>query len=176
MREPGPSHSDEPEHQRAASEPPWQRVAGIRARAVFQGEEAAQRELSAQWPLKLPPAKHAVSIGAHSALWLGPDEFLLLAHDALVPPTLGSPHSWVDVSHRQSTFELSGARAEDILSGACALDLHFREFSVGMCARTAFAKAEIVLWRTRADVFQIEVWNSFVPYVAELLQEIARNA
>jgi sarcosine oxidase subunit gamma len=40
-----------------------------------------------------------------------------------------------------------------------------------MCTRTLFAKAEIVLWRTRPDMFRIEVWRSFAPYVQGLLEE-----
>jgi sarcosine oxidase subunit gamma len=44
-----------------------------------------------------------------------------------------------------------------------------------MCTRTVFAKAEIVLWRTSAEVFHLEVWRSFATYVVELLREIDRE-
>ena len=37
------------------------------------------------------------------------------------------------------------------------------------------AKASIVLWRTAADVFHIEVWRSFSRYVQQLLHESARQ-
>ncbi len=84
-------------------------------------------------------------------------------------------HSLVDVSHRQVGLEIRGPRAERILNGACPLDLSVERFPVGMCTRTVFAKAEIVLWRTEASCFRIEVWRSFAPYTAALLQEIARD-
>jgi sarcosine oxidase subunit gamma len=42
-----------------------------------------------------------------------------------------------------------------------------------MCTRTVLSKADIVLWRTRADAFHLEVWRSFGGYVTGLLSEIA---
>jgi sarcosine oxidase subunit gamma len=38
-------------------------------------------------------------------------------------------------------------------------------FPIGMCTRTLFGKAEIVLWRTGEAQFHIEVWRSFAGYV-----------
>ena len=61
------------------------------------------------------------------------------------------------------------------MNGACPLDLDLREFPIGMCTRTVFAKADIVLWRTRAEAFHVEVWRSFAGYVTGLLGEIARE-
>src|ERR1039457_130132 len=84
-------------------------------------------------------------------------------------------HSLVDVSHRQTGLEMSGPRAADILNSGCPLDLDVSAFAVGMCTRTVFAKAEIVLWRIAADVFRLEVWRSFTDYVARFLGEVARE-
>jgi sarcosine oxidase subunit gamma len=38
-----------------------------------------------------------------------------------------------------------------------------------------FAKAEIVLWRTGEEMFQIEVWRSFAAYVSRFLAESERE-
>jgi sarcosine oxidase subunit gamma len=57
------------------------------------------------------------------------------------------------------------------LASGCPLDLTMRAFPVGACARTLYHKAEIVLWRTEGDAFQLEVWRSFAPYVEALLTE-----
>jgi sarcosine oxidase subunit gamma len=121
--------------------------------------------------------------GSRAALWLGPDEYLLLGSEAesetlagtLEEALQGEPHSLVDVSHRQTALELSTARAADVLSSGCPLDLDINAFPVGMCTRTVFAKAEIVLWRTAADVFHLEVWRSFTDYVAHFINEVARE-
>ena len=48
-------------------------------------------------------------------------------------------------------------------------------FPVGMCTRTLFGKAEIVLWRTAPRPFRIEVWRSFAPYVLGCLDEACRE-
>ena len=119
--------------------------------------------------------------GTRAALWLGPDEYLLLAPEAeasalslaIEQALTGMPHSLVDVSHRQAGLDISGAHAADILNAGCPLDLDLAAFPVGMCTRTVLAKAEIVLWRTAADVFRIEVWRSFTDYVARFLAEAA---
>ena len=85
----------------------------------------------------------------------------------------GLPHALVDISHRQIALRLGGPHAADILSGACPLDLGIAQFPVGACTRTVFAKADVVLWRTAADTFQLEVARSFGAYVSDLLREIA---
>ena len=48
-------------------------------------------------------------------------------------------------------------------------------FPVGMCTRTVLGKAEVVLWRTDAQAFRLEVWRSFAPYVAQFLGEASRG-
>jgi heterotetrameric sarcosine oxidase gamma subunit len=121
--------------------------------------------------------------GERAALWLGPDEWLLLAPDgdasALVAAAirvLGErAASIADVSHRSVAIEVCGARAADTLNAFCALDLDPRAFPVGMCTRTVFGKSEIVLWRTGAETFRIEVGRSFVPYVLACLEEAGRE-
>jgi sarcosine oxidase subunit gamma len=119
--------------------------------------------------------------GERAALWLGPDEQLLLAPDGLdLTATLTSalrdfPHSLVDVSHRQIGLEVSGPHASVMLNAGCPLDLDISAFPVGMCTRTVFAKAEIVLWRTSEDVFHVEVWRSFAAYVSQFLAEVERE-
>ncbi len=52
---------------------------------------------------------------------------------------------------------VSGSRAARVVNAFCALDLHPSAFPVGMCTRTMLGKAEIILWRTEADTFRIDV-------------------
>jgi len=118
-----------------------------------------------------------------AALWLGPDEQLLLAPvgdaetiAAQLRDALGAlPHSLVDVSHRQLALEVSGATAQTLLNVGCPLDLHLSAFPIGMCTRTVLGKADIVLWRTGPHSFHVEVWRSFADYVARFLSEAARE-
>jgi sarcosine oxidase subunit alpha len=117
-----------------------------------------------------------------AALWLGPDEWLVLApsgESALMARAMAAvgdrPASIVDVSHRTAGIEISGSRAAWCLNGFCALDLAPHTFPVGMCTRTLFGKAEIVLWRTASTVFHIEVARSYAPYVWQCLEEARRE-
>ena len=115
--------------------------------------------------------------GEWSALWLGPDEQLLVgpesAHAQLAGRVAGAldgiAHSLVDVSHRQCAIEMSGPSATTLLAMACPLDLDLSVTPVGFCTRTVYAKAEVVLWRQAPQQFQLQAWRSFLPYVTGLL-------
>ena len=122
--------------------------------------------------------------GDRAALWLGPDEWLLLTpetetaalYQQLTTALEGIACALVDVSHRQTALLIEGPKAAAILNAGVPLDLSLKAFPVGMVTRTIFEKAEIVLWRTGPDAFRIEVWRSFAPYVLALLQAADRDA
>ena len=126
----------------------------------------------------------AVHKDARAALWLGPDERLLLGPaDAgaemagLLQRALeGMPHSLVDVSHAQVAIEVSGAGAVTALNIGCPLDLDAAAFPIDMCTRTVFAKAQIVLWRTGPETFRVDTARSFAPYVTKVLALAARDS
>lgn len=128
-------------------------------------------------------ACRAVGGPAWSALWLGPDEQMLVGpladqprfEAAMVAALQGLPHSLVDVSHRQVALEIAGPRAELLLNCACPLDLEQQAFPVSMVTRTVFAKAEIILWRQAADRFRIDVWRSYASYLTAFLDTAARS-
>jgi sarcosine oxidase subunit gamma len=141
---------------------------------------AAQQALG----LRVPGNACRASVsGERAVLWLGPDEWLLIAPQAsaaAIAALLGAaleelPHSLVDVSHRQIALSVTGQRASTLLAAGCPLDLDADAFPVGMCTRTILAKAEIVLWRTGAEEFRLEVWRSFAAYVSQFLAEAARG-
>jgi sarcosine oxidase subunit gamma len=119
-----------------------------------------------------------------AALWLGPDEWLLIAEGAdagtiagvLESVLEGTAHSLVDVSHRQIGLIASGPAAARVVNAGCPLDLSLEAFPVGFATRTLFDKAEIVLWRRAEAVLHIEIWRSFAPYLAASLAEAARGA
>ena len=123
---------------------------------------------SASLGIALPETCGALADGDRVVLWLGPDEFLLLAASCDVPGA-------VDVSHRDAAIEVSGSRAAWAINAFCALDLHLSSFPIGMCTRTVFGKAQILLWRTAEDTFRIDVARSFAPYVWGCLEEARRE-
>lgn len=129
-------------------------------------------------PVPTRPLRSAALDNAF-ALWLGPDEWLILAESGCGPgiaATLAAaeaPLSLVDVSHRDVALYVSGLDAAVLLNGAVPIDLSAAAFPVGMCTRTLCEKAEIVLWRRAAEAWHIEVARSFAPYVRDLLGVIA---
>jgi sarcosine oxidase, subunit gamma len=152
---------------------------GLFSRAILRCREANIDRVSGKLGIALPRvACRSADNRALSALWIGPDEWLLLhaeLKDSWVPALSirmqGELCSLVDVSHRQVALSLHGPRVEEILASGCALDLSIAAFPVGMCTRTMFSKAEIVLWRTGPSSFHLEVWRSFARYVEALLRE-----
>jgi sarcosine oxidase subunit gamma len=155
------------------------------ARFILRGGEAARVAcgivFGAEPPSSLGPAGEGAG---RVALWLGPDEWLLIAEGAdavalseMMESVLdGTAHSLVDVSHRQIGLIASGSAAARTLNAGCPLDLDLKAFPVSTAMRTLFDKAEIVLWRRAAEVFHVEVWRSFAPYLAASLAEAARGA
>lgn len=155
------------------------------SRFVLRGD--AQVLAAASDALGLPRSEsvcRAVRKDGRAALWLGPDERLLIGPaeaivemDGLMQRALaGMPHSVVDVSHAQVAIEVSGGRAATALNAGCPLDLDPAAFPVDMCTRTVFAKAQIVLWRTGPETFRVETARSFAPYVTKVLALAARES
>jgi sarcosine oxidase, subunit gamma len=165
------------------SETLWLRSLPAAARWVLRGDEAVRAAAQAALGVPLPAeACRAGVTGERAALWLGPDEWLLVAPAEqaglamrLERSLAHLPHSLVDVSHRQLALLVHGPRAAAVLAGGCPLDLDLQSFPVGMCTRTVLGKAEVVLWRTDVQAFRLEVWRSFAPYVAQFLDEASRG-
>jgi sarcosine oxidase subunit gamma len=164
----------------------WMAPVPVASRFILHGDTSARVAATPVWGAGFSDeACRAILQGTRATLWLGPDEFLLLdlaeesaqptaaAERTLETAMAGTPHALVDIGHRQFALAIKGPHAELILRGGCPLDLDLGEFPVGMCTRTVFAKAEVVLWRTRADEFHLEAWRSFSGYVTGLLREIA---
>ncbi|MAB00793.1 MAG: sarcosine oxidase subunit gamma [Stappia sp.] len=161
------------------------------ARLAFRGDAVAAGKAGAAFGASLPLHPLAANcVGDRAALWLGPDEWLLLARpegsepanlDALARETFagieaaleGVTHSLVDVSERNVSLMIEGAGAADLLNANVFLDLSLEAFPVGHVTRTLFSKAEIVLWRTGEESFVLECWASFAPYVEGHLAEAA---
>ena len=110
-------------------------------------------------------------------LWLGPDEWLVVAlpgsnvsltaelEDALDE----THHSVVDVSENRAVIELRGADRLALLASGCPLDLDPRGgWLPGMCAQTVFARAHVLLQELDGAT-RIFVRPSFAGYVVDRL-------
>ena len=111
------------------------------------------------------------------ALWLGPDEWLLVGPDgqqeglkqALRNGLNGTFGSIVDVSANRTVLEIGGPKARELLARAIPIDLDVRSFGPGRCAQTLLAKAQVIIERRDESAFQVFVRASFAGYIAEWL-------
>ena len=118
--------------------------------------------------------------GAIRAIWLGPDEWLLLAEPGasgsleseLQSALAGRFASVVDITAGQTVIRLSGPSTLDVLARGCALDLHPSVFPPGACAQTLLARAQALLVAVDdTPTIDLIVRRSFAPYVAAWLQD-----
>ena len=154
------------------------------ARYLLQGGRPVRDAAGKAFGIALPEVgSRAHAGGERAALWLGPEEHLLLAPPAeakaleaqLGAALQGLAHSLVDVSQRQVALAVRGPRARDLLESGCPLDLDAERFAVNACTRTLFAKAEVVLWRRGAEEYHLEVARSFADYVLEWMRAVNRS-
>ncbi|UHS62257.1 sarcosine oxidase subunit gamma [Agrobacterium vaccinii] len=150
-------------------------------RLSLRAKADAVSELSQALDISLPQSpKTSTTSGLRAALWLGPDEWLVIdqGESNLLDACAGvsAPHSATDVSHRNVAMTVSGESAEATINAGCPQDFSLNAFPVGACSRTLLSKAEVVLFRVTEDTFRVECWRSFADYVFGLLEEGARDA
>ena len=154
------------------------------ARFVFRARGIAVDKAGRAFGVEMPrQALRTNAADARVALWMGPDEWLLLAPESeedlverqLKEALVGIAHSLVDVSHRDAALILSGANSAVALSAGCPLDLHPSVFTVGVCTRTLLAKTQIVLWHSAPQQFHLQVSRSFAQYVWQFLEQAAHD-
>lgn len=133
-------------------------------------------------PLPLEPNTVARA-GELTALWLGPDEWLLVGPpgggrelESRIREAAGEePVSVTDVSAQRTTVLVAGTGARDLLAHGCPLDLHPRAFGAGRCAQTTLARTQAVLVAREEPGagFWVLVRSSFAGYLADWLLDAA---
>ncbi|MBZ9853774.1 sarcosine oxidase subunit gamma [Mesorhizobium sp. CA13] len=150
-------------------------------RISLRAPEASLAALSKALGVTLPKKpKTSVSKGGRTALWLGPDEWMIIDEAGNYPladcAKISALHSAVGISHRNVAISVAGPAAAAAINSGCPQDLSPEAFPVGAASRTILGKAEIVLLRTAQDAFRVECWRSFSDYVFTFLSEGARDA
>lgn len=150
-------------------------------RISLRAPDASVAALSKALGVALPrkPKTSAAKAG-RTALWLGPDEWLVIDEVGKDPladcAEVTVLHSAVGISHRNVAISVTGPAAAATINSGCPQDLSLDVFPVGAASRTILGKAEIVLLRTAADAFRVECWRSFSDYVFTFLSEAAGDA
>ena len=155
-------------------------VAAPAIRISLRGPEASVPALSKALGFTLPQkSKTSAAKNDVDALWLGPDEWFIIApegSDILARfAKVSAFHSAVDISHRNAALIVSGAGAADVINSGCPQDLSLKAFPVCACSRTLMGKTEVILYRTAEDQFHIEVWRSFATYALDFIEDAIRR-
>ena len=130
----------------------------------------------------------AAGRGDLTALWLGPDAWLLTcppdavaAHIGGLRTALSDVHAAIiDVSDGRVALRLAGPNARDVLAKGCPLDLHPRSFASGSCAQSLSAKASVLIHllddhAERGPTFDLYVARSFAHYLFAWLEDAGRE-
>jgi sarcosine oxidase subunit gamma len=126
------------------------------------------------------------SVGWHGdrrALWLGPDEWLVVGPDgqqealeqAVRTGLDGAFGSIIDVSASRALLEIRGPKAHELLAHGISIDLHARSFEPGRCSQTLLAKTQVIIERRDEAAFHVYARTSFASYVASWLLDAATN-
>ncbi len=129
--------------------------------------------------LGLPVAPNTTAgVAGGPALWLGPDEWLVLGGAWSAAAGLAAEREWraradaaVDVSAQRVGLRVAGPGARDLLAFACPLDLHPEAFPVDGCAQTLVARVQAIVLRAAADDYHLLVRPSQAGYVAAFLRD-----
>lgn len=117
-----------------------------------------------------------------SALWLGPDEWLIVLPDGRdeaatekLRKALSGQHVAVsNVSDSRIIIGMSGPYARDVLMKGCSIDLHPRAFGPGQCAQTGLARCHMLLHQLdKVPTYDVYVHRSFADYVWRWLTDAA---
>ena len=156
-------------------------VSQVNLRADPKDADVMQR-LAAALGFALPVVPNTVaSRDDCRALWLGPDEWLVVGPDgqqqaleqALRAGLNGAFGSIVDVSANRTLLEIRGPKARELLAHGAPIDLDARSFGAGRSAQTLLAKAQVIIERRDETAFHIYVRTSFASYVADWLLDAA---
>jgi sarcosine oxidase subunit gamma len=157
-------------------------LAQINLRADPNDGDLMQR-LASTLGLLLPAVPNTVtSQSDRRALWLGPDEWLVVGPDgqrealeqALRNGLNGTFGSIVDVSANCTLLEIRGPKARELLAHGVPIDLDARSFGPGRCAQTLLAKAQVIVERRSDDpAFHVYIRSSLASYAAGWLLDTA---
>jgi sarcosine oxidase subunit gamma len=145
-------------------------------------DSGLMQRLEAALGFALPAVPNTVaSRKDRRALWLGPDEWLVVSDNgqqdvlerALRNGLDSAFGSVADVSANRTVLEIGGPKACELLPHGVPIDLDARSFGPGQCAQTLLAKAQVIIERRDESACHLYVRTSFASYAADWLLDAA---
>jgi sarcosine oxidase subunit gamma len=133
--------------------------------------------------LDLPARPGAAGAEGLTALWLGPNEWLVVGGvdreadlaDRLNATLVGQFAAVTNVSDNWTVIVLTGPKVLDVLAKGCPLDLHPRALPAGSVAQSMLSQADVILHRLDdADgTFKLRLYirRSFAQYAWDWLAD-----
>ena len=161
----------------AIAEEPFLAMADLWVDPAGPGGAAAREALG--FDLPTTPSS-SVTVGATSAIWLGPQEWLVVGRSASPEADLHAAvgahgGAAVDVSGQRTTVRLKGSRVRNVLAKGCSIDLHPRVFRAGAAVQTMLGLAAVILIALddNGTDYRVLVRASFARYLGEWLLDAA---
>ncbi len=162
------------------AEVPFRAQVNLRGNAE---EDAFRAAAEAALGFALPRAPNTTATaGDRTALWLGPDEWLVVAPPggkneiacALRRALSSLSAAVTEVGETCTVISVSGPRARDVLAKGCTLDLHPREFGPGRCAQSTVDRIDVILHQTdKGPSYELYVQRSFAEHLWLWLEDAA---
>jgi sarcosine oxidase subunit gamma len=161
------------------AEVPFLTQVAVRIEPDSAGARGIDEALGARLPRKVGETSHS---GGHTALWLGPDEWLVVSEadagtlvDQLREAAGGTTAQVLDLSANRTVIELTGPGARSVLEKGCPADLHPRTFRDGSAIVTSLARVPVLVWKVDAERFRVMPRASLARYVAAWLLDAVRE-
>ncbi|MCX7890606.1 MAG: sarcosine oxidase subunit gamma [Rhodobacteraceae bacterium] len=157
--------------------------AGLRGMITVRGDLASRRmaaAVKAATGTAVPPPRRIVTKDDRAALWMSPDELMILVPHADAPraaatlsASLAGEHALVaDVSDARTTFTITGPKADQVLRKLTPADLD--RLAEGEVRRTRIAQVAGAFWRSAPEEFTLVTFRSVAAYVMALLETASR--
>ena len=132
----------------------------------------------------LPGTRETAFDGAQGALWMSPDEALLLCPyeeartraDELAGKLAEAHALVVNVSDARAVFQLKGTMLREVIAKLAPVDMAPGSFEPGMVRRTRMAQVAAAFWMDDASTARIVCFRSVAAYMFALLKTSADEA
>ena len=127
--------------------------------------------------LPVPGRRQRVASGARAALWMAPDEVLVMLPRAELAAALagmqgelaGAHALLADVSDARTVFTLSNGPVREVLAKLCPVDLHPDTFPAGEVRRTRAGQVPVAFWIDETGAATIICFRSVAQYLSDIL-------
>lgn len=130
----------------------------------------------------VPGTWQVTRAGDRAAIWMAPDELLLLlphadakaAASRLGEALSGRHHLALDMSDARAVVRLTGTLVGEVLAKGAPCDVSDRAFPPGSARRTHLGGVAVAIWRLDDVTWEVVAFRSFAHHLLAWLEDAAR--